>query len=234
MPDLEPRTTDAHERTRLRRSLLQLGGLLLLTLLTTTLLGLFSAWSLERAHLRSEATLVGFLDAVNLGREAQVGSKRQVQEWKDLLLRGAEPEARQRYRAAFEASYAMVQQRLQALAALLAERGQADAAKAAEAVATAHAALLPRYRAAMEASEAAWDPFAIDRAVRGIDRPLNEQFDALVDDLRAEARTRFDEDQAQLRARYEALTRVLWTAMVLAVAVLGVLLWRVLRTRATA
>ena len=231
MPDFQPPVANAHDRTRVRRSLLQLGGLLLLTLLTTTLLGLFSAWSLERAHLKSEATLVGFLEAVNLGRDAQVNAKRQVQEWKDLLLRGAQPDARERYRAAFQASHELVQFRLLELGGRLAALEQPAMEKAAADVASAHAALLPRYEAALQAAAAHWDPFAVDRAVRGIDRPLNEQFDKLVEALRAAAQTRFDEDQAKLQARYAALTRALWSAMVLAVGVLGVLLWRVLRAR---
>ena len=231
MADSHLKPVDAFDRRRLRQSLLQLGGLLLLTLLTTTLLGLFSSWSLERAHLKSESMLVDFLEAVNVGRDAQVHVKQQVQEWKNILLRGGEVAARARYRSEFEAAHANVQQRLKELGERLEALGQPAPRASVDALRAAHAALLPRYQEALQGAAAAWDPFALDRAVRGIDRPINEQFDTLVETLRQAARQRFEEDQRELKSRYQTLTRALWTAMVLAVALVGVLLWRVLRVR---
>lgn len=219
----------AHERLRLRKSLLQLGGLLLLTLLATALLGLFSSWSLERAHSRSETTLLGLLETVDLGRDAQVNAKVQVQEWKNLLLRGGEPTERTTHLAALTAAHEAVRQRLEALDARLAALGLGEFRETTAQTRAAHVALMARYQQALPAADAAWDPFAIDRSVRGIDRPLNEQLDSLVRDLRGAASTRFEQDQLALRARYDALTAALWSAMALAVAVLGILLWRVLR-----
>ena len=234
MADSHLKAVDAFDRRRLRQSLLQLGGLLLLTLLTTTLLGLFSSWSLERAHLKSESALVDFLEAVNVGRDAQVHVKQQVQEWKNILLRGSEVAARARYRSEFEGAHARVQQRLEELGKRLEALGQSAPHASVDALRVAHAALLPRYQQALQDAAEPWDPFALDRAVRGIDRPINEQFDALVETLRHAASQRFEEDQRQLKSRYETLTRALWTAMVLAVALVGVLLWRVLRVRSGA
>ena len=222
---------DAHDRLRLRKSLLQLGGLLLLVLLTTTLLGLFASWSLERAHLGSERALIDLLEAVNLGRDAQVNAKRQVQEWKDLLLRGQDAGERTKHQTASEAAASRVQARLEALTArleALALDALAGEAKAAQAT---HAAVSQRYRDALHDATASWDPFALDRAVRGVDRPLNDHLDLLVDALREAAKARFEADQQRLHERYEALTKALWTAMVVALLLVGVLLWRVLRAR---
>jgi methyl-accepting chemotaxis protein len=95
-------------RVLLRRSLVRLGGLLMLALLCVTLLALFSVWSLDRAYTRSEQRLTAYWEAVEQGRQSQIRFKGQVHAWKNVLLRGADPESRAEDVSEFEEEEAQV------------------------------------------------------------------------------------------------------------------------------
>ncbi|MEO3959749.1 methyl-accepting chemotaxis protein [Chromobacterium piscinae] len=93
---------------------------------------------------------------------ANLHFKVQVQDWKDVLLRGNNPADYQRYLAAFEAERAIVEQTL---------------AQASAAVRDEHLRLTVRYRAALAAFRQE-DPLsgqAVDKLVRGMDRAMTDQ-----------------------------------------------------------
>lgn len=229
---MSPQDSSADARTRTRRALLQLGSMLLLTLLTTTLLGLFSIWSLERAHIDSARSQTAVLEAVNLTRDAQVRSRIQVQEWKNLLLRGTDPASRPALRQSLAAEADAVAQRLDELVRRLEALGLEGPAQLAGEVKATHGALTRRYEAVLQqAPSGAWVPGVLDQAVKGVDRPLNQQIDRLVTLVRAAADQRAEELRQSQSQRYDTLTRALWIAMALALGLMGVLWWRVLRTR---
>ncbi|WP_306590077.1 methyl-accepting chemotaxis protein [Geothrix sp. 21YS21S-4] len=108
----------------------------------------------------------------DLARQAQADFKTQVQEWKDLLLRGHDPEAFAKYRAGFEKAEGQVRADLDGLKALLAQTGGEPGL--AEKALVEHRTMGERYRAALERFKAS-DPFSprlVDQQVRGMDRPM--------------------------------------------------------------
>lgn len=114
-----------------------------------------------------------------LTREAQVAFKTQVQEWKNVLLRGHDDEALVKYRAQFEAESKRVQSLVDSLRPLLTDRNGRALLDRFDA---AHDTLGMRYGAAMTAFAADTQRAAVtaDKAVKGMDRPPTATLDSLV------------------------------------------------------
>jgi methyl-accepting chemotaxis protein len=223
----------------MRRSLVRLGGLLMLALLCVTLLALFSVWSLDRSHARAEQRLTDYWEAVEQGRQSQIHFKGQVHAWKNLLLRGADPARRAEYLAELERDEARV------VAAL--DRGERrlgriglDAAPLEErvrALRAEHRRVGDGYREALalegeRAGDPRWDPSRIDARVLGLDRTFSRDLDALIDEAARQLDTLLSQQSAAARARYRTLRWAMWIATGCALVLVGGLLWRVLRERA--
>ena len=103
----------------LRRSLMSLASLMLLMVLTTGIAGLFAVWSLSGLHLRTEKTLNEAAATLDHARSVQANFKTQVQEWKNILLRGHVAQDRASHLKAFEARKLKTTELLQALPARL-------------------------------------------------------------------------------------------------------------------
>src|SRR3954468_12385808 len=116
-------------------------------------------------------------------RQVQVHFKIQVQEWKDLLLRGSEPEAHEKHARNFAERRDLVDRELAKLATMAAELGMSR--KPFDDLLTEHADLHSRYAEAFKSNERgdAANGFVVDRKVRGMDRTMTERLDALVNDV---------------------------------------------------
>ncbi len=163
----------------LRAQILALiGGSLLLTLLIA--LACIRLLSNNIDHFQT--LLDGPLAEVQLIDEANLEFKVQVQEWKNVLLRGKQPEQRNRYWSQFEAQEAKVQKILGDLLVLSAD--EPELAKQIESLRGEHRTLGAAYRKGLDAYIAAdSDPLAGDAAVAGIDRATSAQLSELVEQL---------------------------------------------------
>jgi len=118
--------------------------------------------------------------ASDLSRRAQIDFKIQVQEWKDTLLRGSEPDRLQKHQQGFAEKSAAVKKSLAALKTMVVELGLP--ASLVESAATEHEELERKYAEAFKSFKPS-DPasaFAVDKLVRGIDRPATEHIDQIV------------------------------------------------------
>jgi methyl-accepting chemotaxis protein-1 (serine sensor receptor) len=107
----------------------------------------------------------------------------QVQEWKNTLLRGKDPEQAAKYWKAFEKNEAAVQKAVKDLVQRLPAGEQRELASRFQA---AHASMGQKYRGAYEAFRAADGDAAVgDKAVRGLDREPTQVLDKLVEQLNA-------------------------------------------------
>lgn len=161
-------------------------------------------------------------DALDAARAAEVHFKMQVQEWKDMLLRGSEPAAYQRHLASFEKESVSTAQELAELRRLLVQLGlKADLAD--NALQT-HARLMTRYRDALDRFNqgARHSGRDADAMVAAIDREPMRQLDAIVDYVRGESSRLLD---AQREAAFDR-THAAKTALVFLV--VGTLLAAVL------
>ena len=168
--------------------------------------------------------LDGPLEASRLIDEANLEFKVQVQEWKNVLLRGGAVEDREKYWSSFERQEDRVQQILAQLIQL--NQGDAALAKQILQLQQEHRALGAAYRDGLKAFIAAQDPAVGDAAVRGIDRAASGQLSALVVQLRDAAGTQ----AAQINAAANRAIILGTSLMILAgllVALLG--LWLINR-----
>ncbi len=156
-----------------------LGGSL--TLILVTALACFSFLSSGMQSYRS--LLDGPVESTRLIDAANVEFKIQVQEWKNVLLRGQDSANLQRYWSQFETQERKVQDILGQLIEVAANdptlRTQVERLR------SEHQALGGNYRKGREAFIAAGaNAQAGDAAVKGIDRAASEQMTALVEQLR--------------------------------------------------
>lgn len=177
------------------------------------------------ANVRGYAELVdGPLRDSQLIDEANLQFKSQVQEWKNVLLRGRQSAELDKYWQQFQAREQQVQQ----LLGQLIDTREGELKTRLQHLRDSHRQLGQAYAQGREAFLAAGgDPVAGDQAVKGVDRAASEQMSELVEHLRADARER----ATQLSAAAE---RTVWLGMLvmLGSAVLVGLfsLWRVNRS----
>jgi methyl-accepting chemotaxis protein len=189
--------------------------LLVALIITLTLSGSVNSYRNLLASPLASATLIN---------RANLEFKTQVQEWKNVLLRGAAPADREKYWSQFEASEQAVQATLQQIGTLELEPQTLAEVRA---LAEEHRQLGSRYRDSLQAYEAAgMEPTAGDKAARGIDRQVSEHMNQLSSQLNGAAQQQGNEINAT------AATTV-WIGLailVIAAVVIGVLsLWLVNR-----
>jgi methyl-accepting chemotaxis protein len=159
-----------------------LGGSLALILITA--LACFSFLSNGMHDYRG--LLDGPLQAARLIDSANVEFKIQVQEWKNVLLRGQDAENLAKYWGQFEAQ----ERKVQDILGELSQEARDDAALKGQVdrLRSEHQTLGANYRKGRDAFVAAGgDAKAGDAAVKGIDRAASEQMTALVDQLREQS-----------------------------------------------
>ena len=162
-----------------RPNLLPTAALVSLLVLLLGAAALFALSSTNEKSLTALARLDQLHAAQVAAVEARVNFKTQVQEWKNILLRGRNATDFASYRKRFQEHAVEVQTGLTAVEKQLAALGL-DASGAARLI-TEHQTLGVTYEKALAGfrPEDATAPFAIDASIRGVDRKLNDDIDAL-------------------------------------------------------
>jgi methyl-accepting chemotaxis protein len=205
----------------LRGRLLALGFVALAGLLVAGGFGLLQLYRLDRGVsddlARLQRTVALGLDVQN----ASIDFKTQVQEWKNILIRGNDVEQLQRYGKSFEKHAEAVSSRLQDIAGRMQAEGSPRVAEV-QALAAAHAAMHERYVTALKGFDAA-DPESgkkVDRAVKGMDRSATEAMTVLTRLIEQDVKVLGDDT----RARTSALYRTGLITLSVAIALLSLLL----------
>ena len=148
--------------------------------LTTIAAGTWVMNGMSQASYEMQSLSLQSMRAVDLARGAQVNFKKQVQEWKNVLLRGHAQTDFDKYWLKFTDQEQLIANQLAELDALMTEMGL-DPAPARDT-----AARLAQLGVAYRDAIAAYDPeqpsphLAVDAAVRGIDRAPTDAMDDLV------------------------------------------------------
>jgi methyl-accepting chemotaxis protein len=152
-------------------------------------------------------------------RRMQVVFKIQVQEWKNILLRGRDSADLAKYSAAFFEREAEVADLAATLAAVVEDSVVVDLVTT---FAENHRTLGERYRGALALFEAGPDdPYRADRSVRGMDRQPTDEVDAIV----AEIDRLVDARAADLEASLNQRRLVIAVLAVVALGLSAALAW---------
>lgn len=213
----------------IRSRLLSLMLVAVLGGLATALGGLWALWRIDETTGRQLQQVSHGMHSLVLIESAGMEFKKQVQEWKNILLRGNDPDSFAKYKKQFGASADKVQSRLTELSARL--QGGEDLAEAdpgrvqrIAALMAAHAKMRETYLSALSSFDPQ-DPDAgkkVDRQVKGVDRAATEEIESLIALVEKEELAYIDRERAALHEANVG-SRVMMGAVV-GVAALAVLL----------
>ncbi|WP_346288530.1 methyl-accepting chemotaxis protein [Zoogloea sp.] len=181
---------------QLRQKLLVLVAVALLALVSVGVFAFVQTHKLNDALNEAIPRHALIVDTVDKARGAQVRFKTQVQEWKNILLRGKDPEAYARHLKGFDEEERIVRQRLEQVKATAGQLGIADQLKI-DAVLATFDKLGPAYRDALQHYDRnAPDPAGVvDKRVHGLDRAPSAAIDELVAQIQKISAT-FNTDEA--------------------------------------
>ncbi|WP_306604073.1 methyl-accepting chemotaxis protein [Azonexus sp.] len=211
-------------RLQIKHKLLLLVAIAVLALIG---IGVFSLIQAAKLHEELEQSLTRsstMIEAIDGARSAQVSFKIMVQEWKNTLLRGKDPEAYAKHLKSFDDEAGKVREQLTRVGQTAARLGGnvSERLKLTQVTATFDQ-LAPRYHEAIRQFDrnAAEPAATVDKLVRGIDRAPTQ----VIDDLVSEMQKISGEQQASDRQRsVEVYASVKVGLSVFAIAALIVLL----------
>ena len=207
-----------------------LGAFFFLALVVVGLRG----WSaLDAASARSAHAMqrsVALTEAIDTARSAQVEFKIQVQEWKNILLRGGDENAFRRYREAFVASGAQTRKELKQLQALMSGL-QLDTQPVEQAV-QAHDALGVSYLAALQKYDGARadSAQAVDALVKGMDREPTRQIDTIVASIGKQSHSLMAQMKDEDEAAHRSATIAMLATVLLTLLVGSITVWWLIRS----
>jgi len=219
------------DRISVRAKLWLLAGTLLAAALVLAGAGFWVADQLTVQSANLANTILKLAQAGDQAREAQNNFKTQVQEWKNILVRGHDPEQLAKYKAAFDKTEKEVVGDLEKLRPLL--KALEITTDPLDKTLKEHQQLGAKYREAL-ATWKAGDPLAyraVDAQLKGIDRPMNEAIKALAETTfaeskRIEAREK-DEMAAVVRFGMILKTTILLVSVALGLLISGAVMGRI-------
>jgi methyl-accepting chemotaxis protein len=205
------------KRLTLKAKIYLMLGLLVAGLAISTILGL---QQLSAKTTRDAEFATSRLQLQDGARVTQLTFKKQVQAWKDILLRGSDPESLKKYEGEFLKLDAEVQkdgQQVRELAPDPAIKAQVDA------FLNAHIDLGKQYRAALPKFEKSGgrDFHTADAALKGKDRPVTDAIDQIVDAVNSNTKLyqHHYQEQANAQIRWTAVGASLFVIVLLLVGI---------------
>jgi methyl-accepting chemotaxis protein len=197
------------------------------------LVGWLGISALARSTESLETTLSASTSIARLidnARDTQGELVEQWKEWKNLLIRGHDRTEYARHNDSFAAHDSVVDAQLRAVR---------DSAEANGFVSLGviemieeHAALTARYREELARFNPR-DPRStqkVDSALRGLDRPLTEAMDRMIESVQTQTWARFDTLSVKARADYVTLRATFLVSLVIAIAISLLLAWATIRS----
>ena len=182
-----------------------LAGGLIACMTLLALVGLSGARDVQQRLHDAIGTADRVTHMIDAAREGQVHFKIQVQDWKDVLLRGRDPEAYDKYWTAFQREEGAVRSSLGDLRQL--ERTTNADTSAVVALLVQHDELGQRYRAAISHYDrrSPHAPFLVDSLVKGMDRAPTALFDSLVVTATQNGRAELNQFSAESAVAYSRM-----------------------------
>ena len=226
---------EIHRNIELRRAIASSAFTMIMLMAVVGLFSLFSIWSINRAWTAgtSETAEIQALSRASL--DAQVNFKIQVQEWKNILLRGSDPQLLADHLGSFRKNGKATTAKLAEVAGEAERLGFAARAAEARTLRDAHTTLLTRYETTLAGRLAGSDRLdaqaarAIDGSLRGVDRDLENRIGQLAAELAALSEGRRSRLIGRMQERYVALRWFIIGIIALSLAITGYVISGALR-----
>ena len=206
-----------------------LGAFFMLALLTVGYQGWSAIGFIKTSNAQSMQRSVDLTQAVDTARGAQVEFKTQVQEWKNILVRGHDPAQLDKYSKAFVKSGQATNAELLKLSGMLGKLGL-QTPLADEAI-KMHEELGKNYMAALKQFDPA-NPESykiLDKAVAGMDRAPTKKIDEIVDFIDSQSRKNAAEAVAAAEAANRSATTTLLAVLLVTTAVGAAIVWWIVK-----
>lgn len=203
------------------------------------LFSLFSIWSINRAWMAGAAETADLQELSRTSLDAQVSFKVQVQEWKNILLRGREQARLVKHLASFRANDSETAAYLERVSTQARRLGLDQEADAALSLRTAHKALSERYEASLtSAMNGAGEllpnkAYDMDVTLRGVDRKLENDIGQLANGIAQRSEERSTGLASRMQERYRTLRWFIIGVILLSLLITGYVVSGALRATRT-
>jgi methyl-accepting chemotaxis protein len=205
----------------LRRRVIIQVVMLSVLIVVTGLYGLIAVVETKQRLHKSVLEGKGMIKAVNTARLAEVHFKKQVQEWKNILLRGNDQALYKQHFQAFENEERLVNESLKLLEGMAAVL-KITVPQIDEAI-KVHEQLGRRYREALKSYRYSdlKSAVMVDKIVRGIDREPTNRIDQIVESIRRQSEGRLSDMEMMAQTKLEIYQGLAFFMIFLVLAGLG-------------
>ncbi len=206
-----------------------LGAFFVLALLTVGYQGWSAISFIKSSNAQSMQRSVDLTQAVDTARSAQVEFKIQVQEWKNILVRGHDPAQLEKYSSAFVKSGQATNAELQKLSGML-HKLNLQTTLDDEAI-KMHDELGKNYMAALKQFDPA-NPESykiLDKAVAGMDRAPTKKIDEIVEFIDSQSKKNAAEAMATAEAANRFATITLLVVLVVTTVIGAAIVWWIVK-----
>ena len=199
------------------------------------IISLFSIWYMNRLYNQGaiESERINMLS--NEVLTAQIEFKIQVQEWKNILLRGYDISDKKKYFAEFEKKETSVRDRLNNASIMAEQLGLVTESEKIKKITEHHVTLGLIYRTTLDKTsfETYKNIQKADQSVKGADRELEALLSGVSNEISKINTSQREAMQDSLNQRYLSLRKLILIIMTIALVITGVSLYGVLRATRT-
>lgn len=229
------RGRNLHGKIELRRVITALAFTMITLVAVIGLFTLFSIWSINRAWTVGTLETAELQDLSRAALDSQVNFKVQIQEWKNVLLRGNESILLEKHLTSFRSQAQKTEEDLGRVAAGATKLGFKAEAERASALSNEHGILKVRYEAALAEERGVSSTITpdmailIDKSVRGADRDLEAGIGKLSTEIAAISDDSRNALITQMQGRYASLRLFILGVIGLSLLITGYVLTSALR-----
>jgi methyl-accepting chemotaxis protein len=201
-------------------------------LIFIAIMSLFSIWSINRAYVDGATKAFSISQLENEVLEAKVAFKTQVQEWKNVLLRGKNSEDKTKYFSSFEQEETKVVSHLKKAQKNCVALYKKELCQSIEEARLKHLELGRIYKETLNKGslENYEGIHAIDQSLRGIDRILDNDLDNLFQKFSHMEKDQLSTSKKSIENRYHVLKKFILGIMLGALSLSGIGLYSILRS----
>ena len=196
------------------------------------IMSLFSIWSMNRAYVDGAKIAFSISQLENEVLSAKVDFKTQVQEWKNILLRGKNSGDKTKYFSSFETEETKVADHLKEAQKICLALDKKELCQPIEEARLKHQELGRVYKETLNKGslESYEGSHAIDQNLRGIDRTLDNDMDSLFQNFSHMEKDQLSISKQNIDSRYHVLKKFILGIMLAALSLSGISLYSILRS----